>query len=104
MQMHQIRYFLAICEERNFTRAAKRNGVTQPSMTNAILVLEQELGGELFRRRPRVSLTTLGLLVHPYLKEIADNADRVLAAARALTDTSATRSEAVVVSQPAIPS
>jgi DNA-binding transcriptional LysR family regulator len=104
MQMHQIRYFLALCDERSFTRAAKRNGVTQPSMTNAILVLEEELGGELFRRRPRVSLTALGHLVYPYLKEIAENADRALAAARALTDMSTTRSEAVAVSQPAIPS
>src|SRR5262245_20974853 len=36
MQMHQIRYFLALCEERSFTRAAKRCGVSQPSLTNAI--------------------------------------------------------------------
>ena len=30
--MNQIRYFLALCEERNFTRAAKRCGVSQPSL------------------------------------------------------------------------
>jgi len=52
MQMHQIRYFLALCEERNFTRAAKRCGVSQPSLTNAIIGLEQELGGALFQRKP----------------------------------------------------
>src|SRR5262245_31012171 len=39
MQMHQIRYFLALCEERNFTRAARRCGVSQPSLTNAIIGL-----------------------------------------------------------------
>jgi len=50
MQMQQIRYFLALCEERSFTRAAKRCGVSQPSLTNAILGLEQELGGALFQR------------------------------------------------------
>src|SRR5215468_10129897 len=45
MQMQQIRYFLALCEERSFTRAAKRCGISQPSLTNAIIALEQELGG-----------------------------------------------------------
>src|SRR5262249_6601752 len=60
MQMQQIRYFLALCEERSFTRAAKRCGVSQPSLTNAIIRLEQELGGALFQRKPLVSLTVLG--------------------------------------------
>jgi DNA-binding transcriptional LysR family regulator len=36
MQLHQIHYFLALCEEYNFTRAARRIGVSQPSLTNAI--------------------------------------------------------------------
>ena len=45
MQMQQIRYFLALCEERNFTRAARRCGVSQPSLTNAMIALERELGG-----------------------------------------------------------
>jgi hypothetical protein len=53
MQMQQIRYFLALCEERSFTHAAKRCGVSQPSLTNAILALEQELGGVLFQRKNR---------------------------------------------------
>ena len=67
MQMQQIRYFLALCEERSFTRAAKRCGVSQPSLTNAIMALEQELGGALFQRKPLVALTVLGHAVHPYL-------------------------------------
>ena len=50
MEMHQVRYFLALCEERNFTRAAKRCGVAQPSLTRAIKQLEAELGGLLFDR------------------------------------------------------
>ena len=36
MQMHQIRYFLALCEERNFTRAARRSGVSQTSLISGI--------------------------------------------------------------------
>jgi LysR family hydrogen peroxide-inducible transcriptional activator len=61
MEMHQIRYFLALCEERNFTRAAKRCGVAQPSLTNAIKYLERELGQALFyRSRTGAALTPLG--------------------------------------------
>lgn len=71
MEMHQVRYFLALCEERNFTRAAKRCGVSQPSLTNAIKRLEAELGGSLFHRdRANTRLTDLGILVRPELVQI----------------------------------
>jgi DNA-binding transcriptional LysR family regulator len=71
MQMNQVRYFLALCEERNFTRAAKRCGVSQPSLTNAIKRLERTLGGPLFHRNCRnIELTELGRVVKPYLKQI----------------------------------
>jgi LysR family hydrogen peroxide-inducible transcriptional activator len=87
MQMHQIRYFLTLCEERNFTRAAKRCGVSQPSLTNAIIALEQELGGALFQRKPLIiALTVLGHTVHPYLDRIAQNANHAREAAQALAD------------------
>ncbi len=36
MEMHQVRYFLAVCETLNFTRAADRCNVAQPSLTKAI--------------------------------------------------------------------
>ncbi|MGH8514035.1 MAG: LysR family transcriptional regulator [Gammaproteobacteria bacterium] len=85
MQMHQVRYFLALCEELNFTRAARRCGVSQPSLSNAISALERELGGALFHRKPSIALTGLGRMVRPYLDEIARNADHARAAARALT-------------------
>src|SRR5260370_21501828 len=84
MQMHQIRYFLALCEERNFTRAARRCGVSQPSLTNAIIGLERELGGALFQRKPLIALTVLGHAVHPYLDRIAQNANHAREAAQAL--------------------
>jgi DNA-binding transcriptional LysR family regulator len=82
MEMHQIRYFLALCEELNFTRAARRCGVTQPSLTNAIRALERELGGPVFNRKPRIELTELGRSIWPYLQEIARHARHVREAAR----------------------
>ena len=70
MQLHQIRYFLALCEERNFTRAAERCGIRQPSLTNGIKALEVALGGELFLRTQPVQLSALGWKVLPYLHAI----------------------------------
>ena len=93
MQMQQIRYFLALCEERNFTRAAGRCGVTQPSLTNAIIALERELGGTLFQRRPLIALTVLGQAIHPYLDRIAQNAEHAREAAQALADMPRANSE-----------
>ena len=75
MEMHQVRYFLALCEERNFTRAAKRCGVSQPSLTNAIKRLEETLGGPLFHRNRRnIELTELGRVVKPCLKQLNQSA------------------------------
>ncbi len=47
MEMHQVRYFLAVAQLLNFTRAAEECNVTQPSLTRAIKQLEAEA-----RRRP----------------------------------------------------
>ena len=75
MEMHQVRYFLAVARTRNFTRAAEECNVAQPSLTRAIKQLERELGGELFRReRPAAQLTELGQRMHPLLKQCYDAA------------------------------
>jgi LysR family transcriptional regulator, hydrogen peroxide-inducible genes activator len=71
MEIHQIRYFLAVCEHLNFTQAARKCHVTQPSLTRAIQLLEKELGGYLFHReRSKIQLTELGSIVLPYLREV----------------------------------
>lgn len=69
--MHQVRYFLALCDEGNFTRAAGRCGVAQPSLTRAIKNLEVELGGSLFDRgRATTRLTDLGIYVRADFERI----------------------------------
>ena len=82
MEMHQVRYFLAVARLLNFTRAADDCNVTQPSLTRAIKQLEAELGGDLFRReRPAAQLTELGQRMHPLLKQcyVAASGARALA-------------------------
>jgi DNA-binding transcriptional LysR family regulator len=71
MEMHQVRYFLAVAAELNFTRAAEKCHVAQPSLTRAIKLLEEELGGALFHReRANTHLSELGLMVKPHLDQV----------------------------------
>src|SRR5215469_885665 len=83
MEMHQVQYFLAICEEGNFTRAAKRCGVKQPSLTRAIQRLETEFKGLLFVRTPKGTiLSQLGRQVRTYFLQIDNGAARAKAIAK----------------------
>ena len=71
MELHQVRYFLALCKEKSFTRAAKHCGVSQPSLSNAIRKLEEELGGPLFHRnRADCPPSELGRTVWPHLAKL----------------------------------
>ena len=82
MEMHQIRYFLAVCEMGNFTRAAELCHVSQPSLTFAIKRLEEEVGGQVFsRERNRVRLTQLGELLRPRLSQIVQESHAALSEA-----------------------
>lgn len=83
MEMHQVRYFLALGEELSFTKAAARCNVSQPSLTRAIKLLEGELGGPLFRRdRGNIQLSELGRIMHPYLNEVDVQANSAKARAQ----------------------
>jgi LysR family hydrogen peroxide-inducible transcriptional activator len=78
MELQQIRYFLAVSETLNFTRAAEACSVTQPALSRAIQQLEQEIGGPLFRReRSLTHLTDLGKLMLPQLQRIIDTLGEV---------------------------
>ena len=71
MEMHQIRYFLAVADELNFSRAAAKCNVTQPALSRAIQQLEVELGGQLIHRERHLThLTDLGQMVRPHLEMV----------------------------------
>lgn len=89
MEMSEIRYFLAVARELNFTRAAQSCGISQPSLTRAIQKLEAEVGGALFVRRPGlVALTHLGRELLPRFEEIGRNLETVRQAASHLAEAS----------------
>src|SRR5581483_10275331 len=58
MELHQLRYFLAVAEAGNFTRASERVYVTQPSLSQQIINLETEVGHKLFHRLGRKAVLT----------------------------------------------
>jgi len=73
MELHQLRYFLAVARTKHFSRAAEQCHVAQPSLSQQIMKLEGELGEKLFERTKReVALTPAGALLMAH-------ADRVLA-------------------------
>jgi len=82
LELHQIRYFLALARSRNFTRAAEMCSVTQPALSKAVQKLELELGGGLIHReRQLTQLTDLGKLVLPMLERAYVAAESVRAVA-----------------------
>src|SRR6476659_2204987 len=71
MEIHQLRYFVAVAEEGNFSHAAEREHVTQPSLSQQIQKLKAELNQQLFDRLPRsVVLTEAGRCLLPYARVI----------------------------------
>ena len=87
MEFHQVRYFLAICDHMNFTRAAEACAVSQPAMTVAIQKLEANLGGALFLRDNRnLSLTPLGRVMQIHLSRIEETRQAAYGAAAELVE------------------
>lgn len=58
MELHQLRYFVAVAETGNFTRASERSHVSQPSLSQQISKLEGEIGHKLFHRLGRKAVLT----------------------------------------------
>lgn len=82
MDLRHIRYFLAVAEERNFTRAAARVGIGQPPLSQQITDLETEVGATLFRRIPQgAELTDAGRAFLEQVRAIPPQAERAVRAA-----------------------
>lgn len=73
MELHQLRYFLAVARTRNFSRAAEQCHVSQPSLSQQIMKLEGELEERLFERTKRsVSLTPTGELFRQHAERVVE--------------------------------
>ena len=71
MELHQLRYFCAVADTGSFSRAAEQSHVSQPSLSQQILKLEDELGARLFDRLGRsVRLTELGKTFLPRARAV----------------------------------
>jgi LysR family hydrogen peroxide-inducible transcriptional activator len=71
MELHQLRYFCAVAETGSFSRAAEQSHVSQPSLSQQIMKLEDELGARLFDRLGRsVRLTDLGKTFLPRARSV----------------------------------
>jgi DNA-binding transcriptional LysR family regulator len=80
LELRHLRYFLAVAEELNFSRAAERLHIAQPALSAQIRSLETQLGCELFSRTTRkVDLTPAGELLLADAREIVERADRAAA-------------------------
>ena len=76
MELHQLRYFVAVAERRHFTRAAAALGVAQPSVSKQIRRLEADLGDALFDRTAGgVALTDAGTVLLPWAKRVLADLD-----------------------------
>lgn len=79
MEIYQLRYFVAVAESGNFTKAAGRANISQPSLSQQIINLEEELGQKLFHRLSRkIVLTDAGQMLLERARRIIVEADNTI--------------------------
>ena len=89
MDLRQMRYFVAVARERNFTRAAQMLHIAQPPLSRQIQLLEEELGVDLIIRKSRpIRLTDAGRLFYEQALQVLGRVDQMRAATRRVTSSS----------------
>jgi DNA-binding transcriptional LysR family regulator len=85
MELRHLRYFVAVAEALNFTKASARLRVAQPALSRQMTDLEDEMGVDLMKRSPRgVTLTAEGKLFLDEVRELLKRADESVEKVRAL--------------------
>ena len=87
MESRQLRYFVAVARERNFTRAAEKLHIAQPPLSRQIQALEDEFGVDLFDRNSRpLALTEAGKLLFDQAVQVLERMDEMKAAVKRLIE------------------
>ncbi len=84
MELRHLRYFLAVAEELNFSRAAQRLHMAQPPLSHAIQALETELKVQLFDRKRPLQITSAGRALLEEARSILEQADRAIRIAQGI--------------------
>ncbi len=88
MDLRQLRYFMAVAEEQNFSRAAERLHMTQPPLSRQMQMLEEEIGVPLFVRGARpLKMTDAGRILYEKAPRVLNEADGLAPLTRQLART-----------------
>src|SRR5688572_25567265 len=88
MELRQLRYFVAVAEETNISRAAQKLFLTQPALSRQIKALEEEIGQCLLERHAHsISLTPAGAALLLEARELLQHAEQVLERVRSSAQT-----------------
>ena len=78
MTLNELRFIVAVAQERNFRRAAEKSFISQPALSLAIQKLEEELGLKIFERgRGEIAITPVGLQIIEQAQFVLEQAERI---------------------------